>query len=834
MWKNYLTVGIRALAKNKTYTIINVVGLALGLASCLMLLLYVRYESRYDAWLPDAERVFQLQDWVRGEGSEPPGGSQQTSFVSGAMLRKDFPQFEHVVYALNGFPVILQNGEATSSEHFLYVDGPLFEVLQLPFLRGDRRTALASPGSIVLTASEAAKRFGTADPLGKTLTTIVAGKATDYRITGVVEDPRHSHLALSMVARFDPPTFFAGQEDFLTEWMPKNGWVYAKLKPGVDVADITRQMPAWEKRNIPDQMVGGERFNSGDNHDWRLINIRDVHMGVAQRGGMRPGNDRRTIVTFSVVAALILFMAWVNYTNLATARASRRAREVALRKVLGASRRQLITQFLGESLLVAATAMIVALALVELSLPLLNRFLGVEMTIAYWGGGGLIGPVLGLVLLIGVAGGLYPAFFLSRFQPSKTLKANMASADAPGTGRLRGLLVVAQFAVSIGLISCTAIIYAQTVYGRTADPGYERDGLIQIENIGRIAIRPMLPTLLNEIGKVEGVESVGRSTIGVATFAMENLTVTPPAGGDAVEFNLYRVDPAFFRTMGIETLAGRTFVEGRAMDDSTIEGFPPKPTDQAALARRGYNIVLNAYAASLIGYKRPQEAIGKILKADDGDVEANGRTPVTIVGIVEDSRFRSIRDDREPMMFVYDRLQPSFLLVRYSGSPGAVRDRIEQVWKRIAPEVPFDARFSEDIVRELYDAEEARAAVFAAFAALAVVIACLGLFGLAAFTAERRTKEIGIRKVFGARVRDIVRLLVWQFSKPVVVANLAAWPAAWWAMRDWLNTFDARIALTPGPFVMAGLLALAIAVATVAGHAVRVARLNPIHALRYE
>jgi putative ABC transport system permease protein len=315
---------------------------------------------------------------------------------------------------------------------------------------------------------------------------------------------------------------------------------------------------------------------------------------------------------------------------------------------------------------------------------------------------------------------------------------------------------------------------------------------------------------------------------------MENLTVTSPAGGEAVEFNLYRVDPAFFRTMGIETLAGRTFVEGRATDDSTIERFPPAPADQAALARRGYGIVLNAYAASLIGYRRPQDAIGKTLKADDGDVEANGRTPVTIVGIVEDSRFRSIRDDREPMMFVYDRLQPNWLLVRYNGSPGAVRDRIERVWKRIAPEVPFDAEYSEDIVRELYDSEEARAAMFAAFSGLAVAIACLGLFGLAAFTAERRTKEIGIRKVFGARVRDIVRLLVWQFSKPVVVANLIAWPIAWWAMRDWLNTFDARIALRPGPFVMAGLIALAIAVATVAGHALRVARLNPIHALRYE
>jgi putative ABC transport system permease protein len=220
--------------------------------------------------------------------------------------------------------------------------------------------------------------------------------------------------------------------------------------------------------------------------------------------------------------------------------------------------------------------------------------------------------------------------------------------------------------------------------------------------------------------------------------------------------------------------------------------------------------------------------------ADDGDVDANGRTAVTIIGVVQDSRFRSIREPVEPIIFVYDRYQPNWLLVRYEGSPSAVRDGIERVWKRIAPDVPFDAKFSDDIVRELYDAEAARADIFAAFSGLAIVIGCLGLFGLASFTAERRTKEIGIRKVVGARTRDIVALLVWQFSKPVLVANLIAWPVAWWAMREWLNGFDDRIALGPSPFVAAGLLALAIAVGTIAAHAVRVARLNPIHALRYE
>ena len=282
-------------------------------------------------------------------------------------------------------------------------------------------------------------------------------------------------------------------------------------------------------------------------------------------------------------------------------------------------------------------------------------------------------------------------------------------------------------------------------------------------------------------------------------------------------------------------MAGRTFSERQALDDTTLPLDSEDPeAEVAALARRGYNVVINALAARRLGYRDPADAVGRTLLADDGDVETVGRTPVTVIGIVGDSRFRSIRDPVAPTIFLYERYQPSWILVRYSGRPAEVRERIGEVWKRIAPEVPFEGEFSDDIIGELYDAEETRAIVFAVFAALAIVVACLGLFGLAAFTAERRTKEIGIRKVFGATVRDIVRLLAWQFSKPVVIANLIAWPIAWWVMRDWLNGFDARIRLGPEPFVLAGLLALVIAIGTIAGHAVRVARANPIHALRYE
>ena len=503
-----------------------------------------------------------------------------------------------------------------------------------------------------------------------------------------------------------------------------------------------------------------------------------------------------------------------------------------MRKTLGASRRQLIVQFLGESVLVTTLSMVLALALVEMLLPSLNAFLNAEISIHYLGAQGLLLPALALVVLVGGAGGVYPAFVLSRFRPAAVLKANKSSSDTAGSGRLRNALVVGQFAVSIGLIICTAIIYAQTAFARTVDPGYQRDGLLQVGNMYRGALQPVLSTLLREIEQVDGVTSVGRSTIGVATWGMENMVVTAPGAAEGVEFELYRVDPGFFRTMGIRTVAGRTFAENQAMDDSTV----PDQTDEAvaAMARRGYNVVLNEMAARRLGYSRPEQAIGRTLRADDGDVDTVGRTPATVIGIVGDSRFRSVRDPVQPMIFLYDRQQPSWLLVRYSGNPAAVRARVEAVWKRIAPDVPFEAEFSDQIVQELYDAEETRGVVFATFAALAIVVACLGLFGLAAFVAERRTKEIGIRKVFGATVRDIVKLLTWQFSKPVVLANLIAWPVAWWVMRDWLNGFDIRIDLGPEPFVLAGFIALAIAMGTIAAHAIRVARTNPIVALRYE
>jgi putative ABC transport system permease protein len=834
MWRNCWQTGLKSLAKSPMGTAINITGLALGLAAFVLILLFVRYETSYDAGLPGADRAFQFQQWNIGGNGGP--GTQMTSFRSGTALRKDFPQIDRVVYVGKSQPAIIQDGEASVVQNFVYVDGPLFDILQLPFLAGDRRTALSKPGQLVLTESEATRRFGSpARALGQTLTLVAGDKSTDYKVAGVVADPRHSHLTLSIVARYDPNSYFAGGTQFLTNWLMKNGWVYARLRPGARVDDIMRQMPAWKRRNIPDEIAGGQRDNPGEGHNWKLVNIRNIHLGVVQDSSMTPGNDRRTIITFMIVAVLILGMAIVNFVNLATARAGIRAREIAIRKLVGASRRQIIIQFLGESVALTAVAMLLAMSLVELALPPLNAFLHTDIPLAYFGAGGVALPALMLAIAVGLFGGLYPAFYLSRFRPAQVLKANRAAADTPGAGRLRTLLVVTQFAVAIGLFVCTSVIAAQTHFARTVDPGFDRTNLIQIGNINRRALASRIEALTHEIGKVEGVKAMGRSTIGVATWGMDNMLLSSASLRQPVELNLYRVDTHFFDTMRVKLLAGRRFTENRPTDDSTVDIFADDPAPaQTALAVRGYSVMVNREGAHQLGFRDPSAAVGATLRADDESNNIDEQAPATIVGVVENSRFRSIRDPIEPMIFLYDRLQPRWLLVRYDGKAGSVRADIERVWKRIAPDVPFEAQLSEDIVQDLYSADAARAAIFAGFSALAVIIGSLGLFGLAAFTAERRTKEIGIRKVLGARVRDIVQLLAWQFSKPVILSNLVAWPVAWWAMRDWLNGFDVRIPLTPGPFVMAGLLALAIAVATVAGHAIRVARLSPIHALRYE
>ena len=832
MWRNYLTVGIRALGKSKTYAFINILGLAIGMAACLMILLFVRHELSYDSWIPANERVFQFQSWYKSNETGEENKLQMTPWIAGERLAKDFEQVESKVYGFRTTPVFMKDGQPSTIKDFLFVDGNFLEVMALPMARGDA-AALNAPNQVVLTQTEARRLYGTEDVVGRTHSFISRGRTMDMRITGILKDlPANSHLKLSTIARIDYAQFNSDTPQVTECWGCQNGWVWLKLKNPSDAKTIEAALPAWEKRNIPDENAGEARFNAGDEQDWHLVNVRDVHLGEGQDGAMTPGNDSRTITTFAVIALLILGMAVVNFTNLATARASQRAREVALRKVLGATRKQLVVQFITESVMIAVIAMLIALAMVELLLPSFAAFLEADMNVRYFGENGIILPVLGLVLVVGVLGGLYPAFFLSRFQPATVLKANKSSAEPAGTGRLRSGLVIGQFAVSIGLIICTAVIYAQTVYARSADPGYARDHILQVDELNRYQLLGKSEAIAEQTRRMPGVQAVGLTTIGVATDNQSNTGVMVPGRSEPVSIGIYNVDEGFLEAMGMKLLAGRWFDANRPLDDMTLP-YPPEPESERALAARGGTMVINELAAKRLGFEDPQTIIGKTFRSAIVDNE-HGLVPVTVIGVVKDARFRDIRQPLDPIMFLNSNQGHSHMIVRFQGDPQVARAGVERVWRSIASEVPFNAEFSDDVILELYEAEDARAKTFAAFALLAVIVACLGLFGLAAFTAERRTKEIGIRKVLGARSQDIVKLLAWQFSKPVIIANLIAWPVAWWVMRDWLNSFDARIDLGPLPFVLAGVLALVIAIGTIAGHALKVARANPIHALRYE
>ncbi|HEX8240767.1 MAG TPA: ABC transporter permease [Allosphingosinicella sp.] len=827
MWRNYLTVAIRALGKNRTYAFINIFGLAVGLAACLLILLYVRYETSYDEWLPDSDRIYQVQaTWH--EPGQPVTRNQHSPLPVRDTIAAGFPEIEAVTIASPGRMQTLRQGQPVFVDE-LYVDPAFFDIFRLEFLRGSAKTALPNVNSLVLTESEALQQFGTIDVLGRTVTERISTGTYDYKVTGVIRDlPANSHLKLATIARHDPASWDSVPAAFKS-WGSMSQLHYVKLREGADVERINAALPSWEKKVIPPETMEGRTVTRADIMDLKLVNVADVHLGEAQLGALTPGNDRRTVATFAIVALLILVMACINFVNLSTARSGQRAREVALRKVLGASRRQLVTQFLGESLLIVAVAMVIALALVELIAPRLGAFLDADLRFDYFGAGGFLLPVLLLALLVGTLGGLYPAFQLSRFQPAAVLKANASSAQAQGSLSLRNALVVTQFAISIGLIVCTAVIYSQTRFVETIDPGYEREGLIQMEGAGRLAAS--YDAFKREALRVPGVASVGLTNLGVAATNKTIIAARAPEQSAPVDIGFYRIDPDFFPTMGMRLLAGR-LLDDRHANDQVLRSTGGSTGIDPAIVTRGVNVVVNRRAAMQLGYARPELAVGKTVKVG---MDGEDFIPSTIVGIVEDTRIRTARDEIEPLIFGYDRTRTSDVLFRYRNAvPSQVMAGLRRVWAKFQPDFPFQADFAEDLVARLYERERARAAMFLGFSIFAIVIACLGLFGLAAFTTERRTKEIGIRKVLGARIRDIVRLLTWQFSKPVVIANLVAWPLAWWAMRDWLNGFDVRIALTPGPFLLAGLLALAIAVGTVAGHALRVARLNPIHALRYE
>jgi putative ABC transport system permease protein len=825
MWRHYLAVALRNLATQKRYAAITIGGLAVGLAACLVILLYVRDERSYERWLPNADRIATFETTVHVPGTETISFAGSPGPLKAALDKEFSSEIERTV-RLYKEPSPVKVGDRVLRAEIAYVDPQFFDVFDLPMVVGDRAAAVRDASSIIVSATTARAWFGDAPPVGRALT--IDGTHA-YTVVGVFADlPRETHLQLAAIALFDVPRW--KDQPFVAErWTASNVNTYALFRTPGAIDDVAARMPAFIDRNVVIDVPG---FREAPSQLLALFPrpLLDIHLHANVPGYPNVGSFA-AVVAFAGIALLILIIACINFVNLATARGMKRAREVAMRKVVGATRAQLIVQHLGEAIVTALIALVLAIALVELSLGAFNQFLDKSLRLDLTGDPTLWLTIAGLVLIVGVVGGLYPAVYLSRFRPAAVLKANQSGQH--GSTALRSGLVVFQFAISITLMICTVVIYAQTVYARRLELGYQRRDRMTLGGLGALADGKNAATLKREIAALPGVEGV---TLSSDTPPLDgdnhSLVYTRPVGDDGrMLIETLTTDPDFFQVYGVTPLAGRLFSIDHPAD------FSPGP--HPAVLKQG--VIVNRAMVAKLGLADPSAAVGKVLW-DVLDADDPRRTETTIVGVVPDLYLRSVRDEVTPMMFYVAPPERHFSRLTLRAAPGRMPEvarAVEAVWARLMPELPIRIGYVEDALARQYDTDAQRGQIFAAFSILAIVIACLGLFGLAAFSAERRTKEIGMRKVLGASVLDVVRLLVWQFSRPVLIANLIAWPVGFLAMRAWLHGFQHRIDLTAplvivGVFGGAALLALGIAWLTTAGHALRVARRNPARALRVE
>ncbi len=824
MLRNYLLVALRNLLRHRLYSFINIGGLAVGLAACLLILLFVTDELAYDEWLPNVDRlaIFEVEIDVPGRDTIEFAGSPGPLK---AALEKDFSSELEGVVRLYQTSESVRVGERQFLPKITYVDATFFKLFDLPVVAGDRAKVVADVKSIAVTETTARTLFGDEPAIGKVLT--LAGKY-DYTVVAVLKDlPDNTHLELEVLALFDVPRY-ADRQWVAEQWSSANVYTYALFRTASARERIAADMKGFTDRNVHFDIPGWENQPSSNFIKFPILPVADIHLLGKKPGYPRPRGDLNAVIAFAAIALLILVIACINFVNLATARAMQRAREVAMRKVLGATRAQLIFQHLGEAVVTALISLVLAFALVELALPPFNGFIHKSLALHY-GDPKLLLTALALVIGIGAVGGLYPAFYLSRFRPARVLKANQSSASASST--MRSALVVFQFAVSIALIVCTATVYSQTRYARTIDLGFEKAGRAGLAGLQRIAAEQR-ETLKREVAAIPGVRVASLSSDKPPLSDSSNDLLYPNADQTGMQILVERiyVDADFFSVYAVQPLAGRLFSLDHPGD------YDVEPTEDGVAGSR--SVVINMSAVRKFGFSNPQEAIGKVLWQMADEKKRQART--TIVGVVPDLQLRSLRDPITPMNFVLSRRYLSEL--SFATEPGRmveVMASVESIWNRVAAGIPIRSSFVDDDVRAQYDADEQRGQMFAGFAGFAVLIACLGLFGLASFSAERRTKEIGMRKVLGASVLDIVRLLVWQFSRPVLIANLIAWPVAFLMMHRWLGGFRYAIDLTSPPIFLgifggAGLVALLIAWATTGGHAYRVAKGRPGRALRYE
>ena len=831
MLRNYLAAALSDLGRNWFYAGVTILGLAVSFAAAIVIGLYLRDEYTFERFLPGYEQAYRLES----DATLPGQKARPMIFTSGVLaepLKLAFPEVRYVARLRSGRPS-LKIGAVSTSEQAVWVGPDFFRVMPYPVLAGDPDAAMQSPDGLVLTRSMARKYFGQDAPIGRTLLVNPAEDAAygyapadkaavtsfhPMRVMAVLKDlPSNTHLNVQIFAPARAPFSSMSIEDRYGSAYNISELTYVKLKAGVAPASLAARLVAFGNQHYPPQPgVPAFRF--------RLMPISQIHFSDIGMGPdvIRPSVDPRVDAGIAAVGVLIVVIAAINFVTLMTARASRRAVEVGVRKAVGARRGDLVVQFMGETLIYVLIALVLAAALTELVLPYVNAFLGRTLAFDYLGDASLAAGLAGSALLIAVTAGLYPALALSSFRPAAVLGGGKA--QAPGSARVRQALVVAQFAILIGLIAMTATIYRQTQFALN-------DALHMDTSQVAFLAEPCHSAFSQEAAALPGVKARSCASFGAMTFG-ENPTFA--LGPDRTRRTLDEavVDVGFFELHGLKPLAGRFFSRGQGAD-MILDRPDPDATLQP-------NVVINEGASRVLGYARPADAVGKIIiwaRNSALSIKSGLPTPrpSMVVGVVGDFTLGSIRNQIPPQIFDVYPDKSQFVLLKLDGRvlPETLK-ALQALWRTTGHNRPADFGFESGYVQDHYKDILIQSAAIAVCSALAVVIACLGLFALAAFTTERRIKEIGVRKAMGAGTFDVVRLLLWQFTKPVLWANLIAWPLAFWVMDHWLHGFAYRVDLPVWLFLAASAAAVLIAWATVAIHAWLAARAAPATALRYE
>ncbi len=794
-------MALRNLLRHKGYSFINIAGLAVGIACCTFILLFVQDELSFEKNHRKAQNIYRLTITIDNSGTLEKAGI--TSPRIAPQLKEDFPEVKQFVRLLStGNQALFRyNNQALYENGGYFADSTLFEIFDYPLVAGNSKTALNDPNSIVLSQELAKKYFGNENPIGKIIELETQSSYT-LKVTGILaEVPRTTQVRPDFLV----PMRLTGS-DFLNQWFAYGCTSYILVNDNFNAAAFEQKLPGFTKKYQPNAP------GTPPPPSLHIQPLLHIHLDADYGGQLAPVSDIKNVYLFSALALFIILLACINFMNLATARSQNRSKEVGVRKVIGATRPQLIRQFLSESLLLSLFALLLAIGLVYLALPLFNQLSGKYIQINFLRNFELWLGLLGLTVLAGVVAGVYPAFYLSGFRPVQVLKGRLVG-SASGSS-LRQSLVVLQFAISIALMVGTAVVYNQMQYVQHKRLGFNQEQMLIVNIPGNQDIKKSR-TLKEELLRLPEVKQATLTGSIPADDGWWRTPMRPLGQGQSKENSIIGfvlpTDFDFAKTFGLELSAGRL------LDKSFT-------TDTARA------IMINEAAVAAFGWQKPEDALGKRISYGGNDSIGS-----VVVGVLKNFNFQSLHQKVEPLIFNASSNRASFLVVKVPGADlPATLAKLEQKWNAFDAKHPFDFTFMNERLQSQYQAEIKLGRIFAVFAGLAIFIACLGLFGLASFTTEQRTKEIGIRKVLGASANNIMVMLSKDFVKLVLLANLLAWPVAWYGMNQWLQDFEYRTPISWGTFGLAAAAALVIALATISVHALKAAVANPVKALRSE